>query len=412
MNRRWLAENRLLLGFILLSVTSGISSGFMQLLFPLFALSLNIGDGGIGLLRGIGQLGGLLTTLPGGFLIDRYGARRIYVISGLLNVLAICLIPTAATFSLLLAFLVIEGLIGSIRWTALNTAFFERLSTIGISRAGWMRAAMAIGLSFLGPLLAGSLATSFTFQVNYLLTAFFILVPICLLLVQSTLAPPSLHQRENDATPLREQFRSLLGNRLLMSTALNQSLSMSCFNAFSVFIILLLVKTLHIAPATVSLLIAVQGIGFVLVMFGGGSLIRSFSRSTLYVACYVLQILALLAVGTSDRLWLIWVGSISLGIGCGLMTTMSYTVLGNMAGKKGKITGIFYFITGTGIALGPIFGGFLAAQFGIRAAFTGFLPLECAALGYSLFLLVRKGEGSESSTASSLAAQAAPTTNT
>lgn len=410
MNRHWLEENRLLLGFILLSVTSGISAGFMQLLFPLFALSLNIGDGGIGLLRGVGQLGGLLTTLPGGFLIDRYGARRIYVISGLLNVLAICLIPTAATFSLLLVFLVIEGLIGSIRWTALNTAFFERLSSIGIGRAGWMRAAMAIGLSLIGPLLAGRLATVFSFQVNFLLIALFILVPIGLLLVQSTLAPPSLHLRERDATPLREQFRSLLRNRLLMSTALNQSLSMSCFNAFSVFIILLLVKTLHIAPANVSLLIAVQGIGFVLVMFGGGILIRNFSRPSLYAACYFLQILALLAVGCSDRLWLIWIGSISLGIGCGLMTTMSYTVLGNMTGKKGKITGIFYFITGAGIALGPIFGGLLAAQFGIRAAFTGFLPLECAALGYFLLLLFKR-ERRESFSVATLTAEAAPVSN-
>lgn len=410
MTRRWLEENRLLLGFVLLSVTSGISAGIMQLVFPLFALSIQIGDGGIGMLRGIGQLGGLLTTLPGGFLIDRFGSRRVYIVSGLAHVAAICLIPFAAGFSVLMLFLVVEGAIGTIRWTALNTAFFERLNAIGLARAGWLRAAMAIGLSFFGPLMGGGFVSSFGFRVDYMMIALFIFVPICLILAQPTGAAP-LHPTEEAPRSLQEEFRALLGHRLLLSTALNQSLSMACFNAFSVYIVVLMVKSLHAAPATVSLLVAAQGIAFVLVMLWGGILLRRFSRPALYTACYLLEIAGLLAVGLGNDLWPIGLGSIGVGLGCGLMTTMSYTVLGSMTGRKGKTTAIFYFITGAGIALGPIVGGMLSANFGIGAAFTGFVPLESLVLGYFLCALVRKGERSAFIPAPALAADAVPTAN-
>lgn len=390
MVRRWLSENRLLLAFILLSISSGIAAGVMQLVFPLYALSLAISDGSIGLLRGIGQFGGLLTTLPGGFLVDRFGSRRIYIVSGLLNVLAVCLIPTASSYYLLMIILLVEGGIGSIRWTALNTAFFERLNSIGVSRAGWMRAAMAIGLNFLGPLLGGRVTESFSFQTSYLLIGMVLLAPICLMLAFTPKPRQALlHLGGGKPVPLLAQLRPLLGNRQLMHAALNQSLSMSCFNAFSVFIILFLVKTLHFSAPLASLIVAVQGVAFVLIMLCSGGLLGRFSMSALYAACYLLQIAGLCVVGYAESLWLICAGSVSLGLGVGLMTTMSYSLLGKMAGKKGAVTGVFYLITGTGIALGPVLAGFLVSLFGVRAAFTGFLPLEGCALGYYLLILAR-----------------------
>jgi MFS family permease len=58
----------------------------------------------------------------------------------------------------------------------------------------------------------------------------------------------------------------------------------------------------------------------------------------------------------------------------------SYSQLAKLKGRKGKISGFFFLITGTGVALGPVYSGYLASLFDIRAAFIGFLPLEAAAL--------------------------------
>lgn len=117
--KRWLLS-----GFIALSIVTGTAAGVMQLLLPLYALSLKISDGGIGLLRGVAQIGGLLMTLPGGFFIDRYGVWRIYVLCCLGNVLAILLIPSAATLPVLVLYLFIECCFSTLRWTAINTGLF------------------------------------------------------------------------------------------------------------------------------------------------------------------------------------------------------------------------------------------------------------------------------------------------
>ena len=101
-----------------------------------------------------------------------------------------------------------------------------------------------------------------------------------------------------------------------------------------------------------------------------------------------MQISGLVAVGFYRNLWVIWAGSVILGVGTGLITTVSYTVLGTMEGEKGKISGFFYLFTGTGIALGPVFGGFLASLFGTKAAFAGFIPLETAMIVYLTACLV------------------------
>lgn len=388
MINKWLAENKLLAGFIGLSISSGIASGIIQLVLPLYALSLNVSDAGVGLVRGIGQFGGLLTTLPGGFLIDRFGSRRMYIFSGLLNVLIILIIPTAATLHLLILYLFLEGGVGTIRWTALNTAFFERLNDFGLGKAGWMRASMAIGLSFLGPLLGGQLVQKISFQLDYCIIALFILLPICLMpLLKSNrpIADLRLAKADNDST--FAQFRELFANRLLLRTALIQSLAMSCNNAFSVFLIILLVKNMQQSPKVVATIIATQGIGSVLIMFWGGALLHKMKLSNLYAACYLMQIAGLIAVGFSDNLGVVWAGAVSLGLGTGLITTISYSLLGKMEGKKGKIAGFFYFVTGGGIAFGPILGGFLASLYGTKAAFIGFLPLELCALFYFLCIM-------------------------
>jgi len=170
----WLHKNRLLAGFLAVSITAGCSAGIMQFVLPLYALNL-----GIGLIRGMGPIGGLLTTLPGGFLIDRFGPRRVYIACGVFDVLFIGLIPTASSRELLMIYLFVGGGVATTRWTALNSSFLERLDNFGLIRAGWMRAAMAVGLSLFGPLIGGQLIKFTGYPVSFGVIALLILLPLC-----------------------------------------------------------------------------------------------------------------------------------------------------------------------------------------------------------------------------------------
>jgi len=359
----------------------------MQLILPLYALKMGIGDAGIGLIRGIGPIGGLLTTLPGGFLIDRYGPRRVYIATGLLDVLFIVLLPTAQSRELLMIYLFVGGGVATTRWTALNSSFLERLDYFGLVRSGWMRAAMAVGLSFLGPLIGGQLVYYTSYPVSFCVIAGLILLPLWFIPRFRTGEPHRVLQHENNDsnTSILAEFRQLAGNRILLRTGIMQGVAMACNHAFLVFIIILLVKNLHYSPQVASLIISAQGIGAVLVMFWGGDLADRFRMQRVHVVCFLMEIFGLVAAGFFSNIWIIATGAVVLAMGAALLMATSYSQLARLEGKKGKISGFFFLITGTGVALGPVYGGYLASLFGIRAAFTGFLPLVTAAL---LFIIL------------------------
>jgi MFS family permease len=379
----WLEKNRLLAAFLAVSITAGSSAGIMQLVLPLYALDLGIGDAGIGLIRGMGPIGGILTTLPGGYLIDHFGPRRVYITTGLLDVLFIVLLPTATSRELLMIYLFIGGGVATMRWTALNSSFLDRLNYFGLVRAGWMRAAMAIGLSFLGPLIGGQLVYYTSYPVSFAVIAAFILLPLWFIPGFRTGEPHRpISQHSDNNRSILGQFRQLAGNRLLLRTGVMQGVAMACNHAFLVFIIILLVKDLHYSPQLASLVVSIQGIGAVLVMFWGGDLANRFRMQRVHVACFLMQIFGLVAAGFFSNIWIVSCGAVVLAMGAALLMATSYSQLARLEGRKGKISGFFFLITGTGVALGPVFSGYLASLFGIRAAFTGFLPLEIAALSF------------------------------
>jgi MFS family permease len=101
-----------------------------------------------------------------------------------------------------------------------------------------------------------------------------------------------------------------------------------------------------------------------------------------HVACFLMQIFGLVAAGFFSSIWIVATGAVVLAMGAALLMATSYSQLARLEGRKGKISGFFFLITGTGVALGPVFSGYLASLFGIRAAFIGFLPMEIVALAF------------------------------
>ena len=186
------------------------------------------------------------------------------------------------------------------------------------------------------------------------------------------------------ATPreetLLDQFRGLMGNRLLWRVALLQAAAISCNSAFLVYIVLLVVDTLAGTPRLASMLIAAQGGAFVAIMLCGGGLLDRCRLRGLYAAAFLAQAAGLLMCGTLSTGWLLGAGAVAFGLGTGLVTTISFSRLGKMTGEKGKLAGLFFLVTGAGVALGPIWGGLLVQMWGVRAAFTGFVPVVLAAL--------------------------------
>jgi len=353
----------------------------MQLLLPLYAISLSVSAAGVGLIRGLAQFGGLATTLPCGFLIDHYGARRVYLVSCLLDAAVICLIPYATTLPLLTGCLFLEAALGQVRWTTVNSAFFSCLGRFGYGRAGWARASLGVGANFIGPLVGGLLAQRVSYLVSYALVAGVVAAPALVIPLYRRGGGGKLQAVPGGAT-LSDQFRDLLGNRLLWRISMLQAVSMSSNSAYLIYIVLLVAHTLGGTPGLASRLIAVQGFAFVGIMLFGGRLLKLHPLRGLYGWSFLAQAAGLLVCGTLSRPWELGAGAVAFGLGTGMLTTINFSRLGTMAGAKGKLSGLFFLVTGTGVAFGPIWSGLATQLWGIRAAFLGFLPMIALAFIY------------------------------
>jgi len=292
----------------------------------------------------------------------------------------ICLIPSFTTVTYLTAFLFLEGALGTLRWTTINSAFFSRLSLFGHSRAGWTRASLAVGANFIGPLLGGVCAHYLSYDHSFVAIGAIVAAPVLALPLFRSATPAVAAVRHEVEVPFLIQFRGLLANRELWKVALLQSAGISGNSSYLIYIVLLVVTTRGNSPGEAAQLIAAQGIAFVISMFWGGRLFERYSLPVLYSGSFLLQAVGLLATGSLTGHWLLMSGAVVFGLGTGMLTTVSFSRLGSMQGQKGKLSGLFFLITGTGVALGPLWGGLLVKLWGIQAAFIGFVPIVVVGL--------------------------------
>lgn len=130
--------NELILKFMLINISTGIAMGMVNLILPIYALSLNASTTQIGLIKGIAGIGDLLVVLPAGFLVDYLGSRKMLVLG------------------------ISSGLITLITFTQVGNIEGEKGQIAGIFSFGF-----AMG-SILGPTLGGMIGDIFGIQVIFL----------------------------------------------------------------------------------------------------------------------------------------------------------------------------------------------------------------------------------------------------
>ena len=368
---------KLVTSFIILNITTGIVGGAMQLLVPLYAMDLHAGSAEIGLIRGISGIGMLLLVIPAGFLVDHFGAKRLFITGALAGTLFTATLAVATAPIALVALMGLSGLFSSLKMTSLNASFFRNLQSMGIEKAGWFKGSMSIGLTFIGPLFGGFLARASGFRGSFLVLAALTLVPTALVFI--------FHNDPTHQAPIggfvvsmRSQFadfRQMITRRELYLPLLTESVSTGCFATFSTFIVVIAVQGIHLPATTASLFLTLEGGIFILTVFTAGPLITRLSQLQLYVTSVVVTVAGLIGLVLADGLRQLLVTTAVLGLGLGLLNLVTSSRIGRMKGEKGKIVGLFAAAVGAGISLGPMLGGVVGQQFGTRWIFAAFVPL-------------------------------------
>ncbi len=143
---------------------------------PEFAKSFGVGPEQASLVFVAQMLGGLIASIPIGYLLDKIGRRRILILGPALTALAAFLTATAGSFEALLLYRFIGGW-GTQMWT------LSRLTMIADTSASGSRGRMITSLlgvqhvgTLAGPLAGGLLAVAYGLEVAFVLQGVFALV--------------------------------------------------------------------------------------------------------------------------------------------------------------------------------------------------------------------------------------------
>lgn len=381
--------------FLLLSLTTGLGVGVMSITIPFYALSLSATPADVGLIRAASGIGSLLVVIPAGFVVDRIGARWAYHLGSLADILCVLSFRLVSNPGQLAALGFIDSGFRSLGFNAVTAIFYNALPRFGAKRVGWHKGALSIGLSFLGPVLAGTLLGTGSFGLVFgTVIALMVLANLLMMAIDTPPPRPSHEGRltAGAARALSELW--VLGRRPYVALCLaTETLVTATFTAFSTFIIVLAVQDLHLNSATASLLSGSEGATFIIAVFAAGGLVQRLSPhgALLTGACVVGG--SLIGFAATSYLAALFGCALTLGFGLGLLNLVTTTCAGTLVGGKGRAVSLFMASASLGGASGPATAGILAGWFGIQAAFLVFVPLYALLAGALLWRVqVRRGE--------------------
>lgn len=380
----FVARNRFLLTFALLASLMGTSVGMAQVSASLYAVELHSSQTMLGLIAGAQSIGVLVMSLPIGMLVDRIGPIRPFLLGTLLAGLTYAIMPLWASPGWLLACTAAISFFMPLRFVSLNTVFLQQLQSLGENKAGWYRGTHMVGMFLLGPALGARIVSSFGFVWSYRIisAAFLVTLVVCPIVFGRYTSPPDA-KRVPVWQSLRAQLKLLLYDAELRVVSLIESTTQAAGAFFSFFVVVMAVSVVGLSPAQASSLVGAKGVTFILALFGLGGVIQRLGQARSYQLGFAVIAGALALLGLAAASPLLWVGSLLLGLGLGVVqiaTLTRYAQLGSRTGY-GRVSGLSALVGPSGGVFGNLLGGVLGKWVGLQHAFT------FAAVGFSFGLL-------------------------
>lgn len=356
-----------------LSVLVGTANGISRVCLPLFAASLHAAAWQIGIVGGLQYAGMLLLSMPLGALIDRHGSRPLFRIgaTAAAAVFLLGLTQVRAPWQLI-GCVFLLGLSIPFRIVPTQTEFLHLLPSLGPVKAGWNRGSHTLGMFFIGPTLGAFLIVALGFAPTFAVVGAGLLLTLLIGSRVLKSAPPG---RGGDATPLRvrmrEQFALMSQRPELRRTMLIDFCGQMALAYFSVFIVLVGMRSFGMSTQQAAGLITLQGALFVSTLFAGGVLLARVDEERRYMLAFVLLLAhaALLSAPPSPA-WL-WAGALCLGLGLGVQHLTSVNRFGTLMRElgRGKVGGMSSLAGPAGGLTGATLGGALSQHFGMMAGF-------------------------------------------
>ena len=335
--------------------------------FPKIIQALNVPPQKIGLLLSVFSLPSLALGPVVGVLADRVGRKKILVPSLVLFGIAGTACAFARDFNLLLWFLFLQG-IGAASLHSLTIALISdlysgtrRTTAIGYNTS-IITASMAI-YSILG----GALAVKGWYYPFLLSLA---AIPVALL-VWFGLKTPEPAARKLLQVDWLNALKSLKNRQLAGLFIASTAHFMLLYGALRTYLPLLIADSFKSSSLVIGLVLASIPVATAIAASQVGRLARRFPETTLIRASFVFYALALLTVPFVSNLWLLLIPTVMFGIGFGICSPITLSLVAAQASKEYLATGIS--VNGTfcnvGRIIGPLLMGLALGIDGISSVF-------------------------------------------
>lgn len=386
---------RFLIGFVGLTLLSGMTIGMNKVLSTLLGIHLGVSNLQLAVISSAETFAMALGTIPAGYILARGNPKYLYAAVSLTLSAAFCALPWLPGWEWVALLMFLVGLCISLRIVAMSTVFLVRLPEIGQSRAGWYKGTLTLGMQFVGPLTGNYAIANLGLKAGFLVSAgMFALLAV----LGWHVLPETSGRKAGGAAGLAggpaSSWRALWQLPAVRTTYLFEILASFTASSVGVFSLLLAMRVLHWPHQHAVWLMAVQGLSFVVVLLlMGKPVLGSPQRDRMYGGAHLAIMLALLILGTLPNTGAYLFASVLLGLGLGVNALVNTDRIGRAPVDKARVSShltLFGMVGGTG---GALAAGKLADSIGLQHVFLVWLLPWLAAWGfYHLRRVTPKGE--------------------
>ena len=340
------------------------------LMLPLFVLDLDGHASMAALVFSLWGLGNVIADIPAGYVVSRAGSKFAMLLGILLLVLT-GLGASQATSGVHLGIAALALGTGMSVWFLGRLAYISQLAPLGhrgktlATMAGFQRAG-----GFIGPLLSGTIASQFGFEIAFLVLAGLISLPLLVILVfarsdqQSARAAPSL--------PLLKILPEVLRrHRRVFATAGVAMLLLTMLRALRQLMVPLWGDSIGLDTAQIGYIVSIAALVDMCMFPVAGFAMDTWGRKPVATACLSFLTLGLIVIPFTADAFALTAAALLVGFGNGLGSGINMTLGADFsaASNRGEFLGVWRMMSDVGSFAGPLCIGMIANLFLLSGAF-------------------------------------------
>lgn len=339
---------------------------------PLFASYLGLSPAMIGVVAGVSSFTGIVCSIPAGVLSDRFGRKRMLLVSTVVFATAPLLYLLARDVISLSAIRFYHGVATAIFVPVAMAMVADIFSTERGLKMGWFSTSTLAG-RFLAPMVGGAvlglLASSalLSFQAVYIICA---VAGISAFVLSTRLPDDNLSTSNKTLADALRGLKSILSNRLILVTCIVEASILFAYGAFETFMPLYS-KSVGITSYEIGICLSTQIITLAVTKPSMGKLSDKFGRAPQIIIGAFLGAISIAILPYCAVFVLLVLNSILFGLSLSVVTSATSAYIADLADKstQGSAMGLLGSIMDIGHTTGPIVTGVIVGVTGYDIAF-------------------------------------------